>query len=116
MNKNAVEFVIKDKKIILDTGKTVTFDYLIADAVAFDDVIVVRLNSPSAEHFNENVFGVGCDGKILWQIEKKEHVYDESPYTYIGQRGNNVILFNFDGLELTIEPVTGKILKEEHIR
>lgn len=116
MNKNTVEFVIKDEKLILDSGKTVTFDYLIADIVAFDDAVVVRLNSPSDKHFNENVFGVSYDGKILWQIEKKEHVYDESPYTYIGQRDDNVILFNFDGLELTVEPATGKILKEEHVR
>lgn len=113
MSQGANKFKVEDKTLTFDVGTSATFDYRIVDAVAFDDAIVVRLNSPLDKHFNENVFGVGYNGKILWQIEEKGHVYDESPYTYIGRKGNKAELFNFDGLELVIEPSTGKILHQQ---
>ncbi len=113
MSQSTNRFKVENKTLILEAGMSVTFDYRIVDTAAFDDAIVVRLNSPSDKHFNENVFGVGYDGKILWQIEEKGHVYDESPYTYIGRKGNKAELFNFDGLELVVEPSTGKILHQQ---
>jgi hypothetical protein len=111
MIQTAETFTTQERTLIISSGKQITFDYPIDTAVGFDTVIVVMLEPNKL--LNENVFGVSYDGKIMWQVDKRDHVYDESPYTYIGRKDNNVELGNFDGLELIVEPATGKILHQQ---
>lgn len=107
----ATTFTTQERTLTISTGKQITFDYPIDTAIGFDTAIVVMLE-PN-KFINENVFGVSYDGRIAWQIEEKGHVYDESPYTYIGRKDNKIELGNFDGLELIVEPSTGKILHQQ---
>lgn len=100
------------KKIILKSGKTVSFDYPVNDFLVFQKVIVVILDVPVQEKFNENVFAISDKGNILWQIEKRQLVYENSPYTGIESSGDNVILYNWDGLKLTVVAETGKIISQ----
>jgi hypothetical protein len=100
------------KKIILQSGETVSFDYPVNDFLVFQKVTVVILDVPVQKKFNENVFAISDNGNILWQIEKRQFVYENSPYTGIESSGNNVILYNWDGLKLTVVPETGEIISQ----
>jgi hypothetical protein len=63
---------------------------------------------------NENVFGVDSNADILWQIQPRKYIYEDSPYTNITKKDNFVKLSNWDGTDLIVAPSTGKIIKESY--
>lgn len=96
----------------LHSGKCIKFKYNIAEIAEFQDVIIVRLDIPPGEKFNENVYGISKAGEIVWQIPKIEHVYGDSPYTGMTENESKLTLYNWDGLDVTIDPSSGKILSK----
>lgn len=112
MSCSEKKFSVAANKIIFDSGKIIEFKYDIGEALPCSSVIVVMLSVPLKAMFNENVYGVSFEGNILWQVPKKKHVYADSPYTGLGYQGDRVVLNNWDGLELVMNPITGEILEE----
>jgi hypothetical protein len=98
-----------EKNILKVKSEEVQFDWPIAEIVAFNDILVVRVEPDPGVCFNENVFGVSANGEIVWAVEKLKHVYGDSPYTKIIAKDEHVKLFNWDGDELLVDPFTGKI-------
>lgn len=96
---------------LTQSGAKASFLWPIAEVVPKDDVFVVRVDPEPDACFNENVYGVSTDGKILWQIAERQHVYADSPYTKILLTADGVVLFNWDGDELLVDPVSGKVLR-----
>lgn len=97
---------------LIGTGADVTFPWPIGDVLEFDGVFVVRLEPDPGSCFNENVFGVAPDGSILWTIERRKHVYDDSPYSGALKKDGHVKLFNWDGDELVVDPRDGTVIAE----
>ncbi|MCK5241937.1 hypothetical protein KAR34_05760 [bacterium] len=62
---------------------------------------------------NENVIGIDCEGKALWQIEKKEHVYDDCPYMNIYIKNDELWAGNWDGNSYKIDSKSGKIIERK---
>ena len=115
MKKQEVtEHTVTGKKIIFHDGKVVDFEFPIAKTVACGECLVVLLDVPIGMKFNENVSGIDCNGRVLWQIEKKKYVYEDSPYTEISQKEGNIVLYNWDGLEIVVDPKTGRIVEEKY--
>lgn len=98
----------------LKSGITIPFQHNIAELLVFPEVIIVRLDIPYRVLFNENVYGISHEGNLLWQIPKIDHVYQDSPYTGMKIMNNELILCNWDGLDVTIDPITGNILKTSY--
>lgn len=93
--------------------KKVFFKCEVEQFIQFDNFIVVRIETPVSIIFNENVFGLSEEGEIMWQIEHKEFIHNNSPYTNIKLLDNGQVrLSNWDGTHLEIEPLTGEILRE----
>lgn len=110
-----IEYKIENKKLKLirnEVEKLVIFDFPIRQVIKFHDCFVVRLEPDIGQIYNENVFGISHEGKILWQIESISLVYEDSPYTGIGKEGEKAKLCNWDGTDLLIDPYTGKIIKK----
>ena len=105
-------FTLKEKSLILESGKTVSFPYPISKALGFDDAIVVMLDVPQGVQLNENVFGISYEGETLWQVERRQYISKHSSYTGLGRRDDNAFLSNWDGLELTVNPATGEVLQQ----
>lgn len=104
--KNILEF--EDLKV------EVKFPWPIAELLEFDTSLVVRLEPESGVIFNENIYGVSFSGQILWQIKKVKHIYNDSPYTKIIKLDNSLKVFNWDGDEFIINPLTGEILEKSY--
>jgi len=98
------------------SGASVDFQWPIGDVIEFDGIFVVRLEPDPGACFNENVFGVTPDGKIVWTIQRRKHVYDDSPYTAVRKVDSSLKVFNWDGDELLIEPHTGSVIDEGYGR
>ncbi|MDQ3323476.1 MAG: hypothetical protein M3525_13755 [Acidobacteriota bacterium] len=116
MNQTSNTYDVLDNKIIFQNGEEVTFDYPIGETLDFKDAIVLRLKLPSGVIFNENVFGLSHNGKILWQISKQKHIDDDSPYTQLSYQNNKAGLYNWDASLYIIEPTTGKVIEERFLK
>jgi len=79
----------------------------------FESIFVVMIKVPPKGKCNENVFGISPEGTINWQIQPRSYVYKDSPYTGMCRVQDKVKLFNWDGLELVVDPESGKILEEK---
>ena len=88
----------------------------VVEVLAFSDVLVVRLESPPGICFNKNVYGVLPGGVIAWQVKHRAHVYNDSPSTGMIRVEGQVKLMNWDGLELVVDPASGKEISAEYRR
>ena len=96
------------------SGLRIGFPWPVAEVLRFDSSDVVRVEPDTGSCFNENVFGIALDGRLLWQIAVRQHVYGDSPYTCVTKLNDKVKLFNWDGDELIVEPSTGAILNVKY--
>ncbi len=106
------DFAAAGNQLKLSKGVVVELPYPIQTVLSFGNYVAVLLEIPTGTKFNENVFGISIEGKILWQIQEKPHVYDISSYTSISKLGDNLELCNWDGLDLVVDPKTGNIISE----
>ncbi len=119
MKLNQLVISFEKNKLYIDAGsekKMVEFSYLIGKIETFDDCVIVMIDPPMKTIFNENIYGVSYDGKILWQVEKIEHVDRDSPYTGMGQEKGLLSAYNWDGFDYRIEPKTGKIIDKIFVK
>ncbi len=112
MTKTLSNFVVEKEKLIFNSGEVVAFPYPIKKTLEFDNVVVVMLEIQPKNGYSNNVFAVNQEGKILWQIEKHPKNLDISVWLDLNRKGDYAQVGNWDGLELIVEPTTGKILQE----
>ena len=118
-NKQIINFKTDGKRITistLDSIHHVQFSFDIKQVENFGDMLVVRLKVSIGNTYNENIFGVSDDAKILWQVEKIEHVDRDSPYTGIGEENGLLSAYNWDGFDYLIDPKTGRILDKKFVK
>ena len=90
--------------------KETSFAWPIAQVIEIEEVLVVRVEPRVGATDNQNVFGVGLDGSLLWQVARQLHSYKDSPYTNISTVSEGVLLSNWDGTQLVLAPTDGVIL------
>lgn len=102
----------ENNEIKFSSGVSYKFKFSIAEIKVFEKIVIVRLDIPAKVIHNENVYGISENGELIWQIEKIGHIYDDSPYTGMAVKENKLILYNWDGLEVKIDPKTGKVFSK----
>lgn len=102
---NFLQILMNDKLI-----KKVKFPFKIGQAESFDDILIVLLEPPPNAIFNENIFGVSYDGRMLWQIQKVDHNVDNSPYINMGSKNNLFFAHNWDGFFYFFDTKNGGII------
>lgn len=107
---------VKSGELLLANGRTVSFDYPIRQTLNFPNVIIVLLNIPTGKIFNENVFGVSCDGEVLWQVAPQRYLGDDSPYTGMNYEDDKAGLYNWDSTLYVVEPLTGELISKRFVK
>ena len=105
-------YQIEDRSIVFHGGTRYTFDDFIAEAMPFDDAIVVRLENQGWKRTNENVLALDYGGRILWRIAPRQHAFGDSHYVNIYRKNEMVDVYNWDGTILTLHPKTGELISE----
>ena len=102
---------------ILNTNnKIIEFEHSIEKIIEIDDILVVLLDlDPLNDDIINNVYGVK-DGSIIWQVEDARNIFVDSPisYSYTLARlteNNTILLTDFNGIEVSIDYHTGKIIR-----
>jgi len=97
-------------KIVIDKSE-ISFDYEIEEYLLYDDTLIVRLNWEK-ENINSyrNILAFNNFGELLWKIDSK--LNGKYPYVKIDKDDNDVLIaYNFSGLKLSLDPLTGLIIK-----
>lgn len=112
--KDNTQYIIQGKKLILFTGsqkKEVIFNFFIEKVIPVDNFFLVLLEYEVGIIFNENVFCLNSEGKILWQVEPLEIMKGEdSPYTGMSFINGKITLYSWDGTDVVVDINTGKVL------
>jgi len=106
----------KERSLYLKEIEIYSFEYPIQQVIEIEDVLICRVEPPSNIVMNENVFGISRTGKMLWQVEKMDYVYQDSPYTNICYKDSKLLLSNWDGLNVIVNFKTGVIEDKEYSR
>lgn len=80
--------------------------------------IVILLRVPPKVIFNSNIFVYNIKGDFLWQVNKeiieKYQTFEDCPFVdAVFNERQELILFNWDGWKVTVNPRTGKELSYE---
>ncbi len=86
------------------------YPFPIAEILTYYDEIVVRLDVPPDQIWNENVYYVALSVGNKWQVPKRAHAQPWSPYVKIEKSGLTAVLYNHDGG--VIRTVWGEIIQE----
>jgi hypothetical protein len=107
---NAINHHIKDGTLYVN-NTPVAFKYPAYKSIEMNSIVVVLLDIPQFEVFNENVFGVNSSGEVIWQIQKRQDSEEnDEPYMNIWIYNNDEIRVNDSiGLNFIINPLDGSI-------
>jgi len=108
-------YKIEDNSIVFSNGRRVKFEDFIAEAVSFENTIVIRLENQGWKKTNENVLAVDYEGNVKWHIAKREYTYSHCPYVQISRRIDQLQAFGWDGRVLSLNPDTGKTFSEDWV-
>jgi hypothetical protein len=94
------------------SSKEASFNWPIVQVLEIAEVLIVRVEPKTGACDNQNVFGVGTDASVLWQVVEQQHIYDDSPYTGLSIVDEGVMLSNWDGTDLVVSPTTGDVISQ----
>jgi len=95
-----------------DKVKIIDFNFKIKNYLTLSEKIFILLEIPETCYFNENIFCAKNTGELLWQVEKIEHIYEDSPYDGIQIKNGNLIGRNYDSFDYLIDENTGRIVSK----
>jgi hypothetical protein len=107
-----MKYHVNGRKIELSSGKSYTFEYKVREAVEMERAIIVCVEVPENRMLEDNIYAIGHDGELLWQISPTKHAMKNSFYVSVSKVGNLIRAFNFDGMVYELDPRNGKIVKQ----
>lgn len=109
MSRDSI-FSLKDG-MLCRRGKVVKTAFPVAEAILFDDKVVVRLDVPTGTISNRNILAYSADGKVLWTIpESPDGGTRDNPYVQIEKDGSGkIIARNWNGVEYLVDSANGAI-------
>jgi len=112
-----MNYSFNNNKLFFHDQQIIEFEYPIIDTLeSIDGNAIVLLDKEEIEKENtirnRNVYGVDSQGNILWQVEEKQHIYDNSPYINLSEKDEKIRLHNWDGTVYRLDTLTGKLDEE----
>lgn len=112
-----VEYTVQDTDLVVG-GKRISFGAPIAQHVAYDGFVVVRLTVTGHAHPDDlsNVIAVDADGSIRWKIPEQPPETPR-PYTNVYTNdGDDLWANNARGFLFQVDPRTGELLDREFVK
>lgn len=102
---------IEGHRITMESGVRVKFPFPVAQAIEFDDVIVVRVQPPRGTIFNQNVYGIDPNGQVAWQIQALFSDTEDVAWGGLENWNGQPVLSNWQSKIAYLDPKTGAVLK-----
>ena len=85
--------------------------------IELGELCFLLLNIPVGVKYNSNVFCFNNRNKLLWQISDDivaKYTKDDSPFVNMDvSNDQNLVLYNWGGWKITVDPKTGEELSYE---
>ena len=106
----AIKYTLNEGRLSVNDIAIET-EYHVGQVVETSDVLAVRLDIPENVISNQNVLGIGIDGKILWTIQKSPHggTEDSSYALLVLSQEGEVIAETWDGVQYKVNLQNGTI-------
>lgn len=111
-----MKHLIQGQHLIINSDKKLDFPSDIAESIDFENVLIIRLKVNRDLKIKGNVFAISQTGKILWQIREAKSYKLYDAFTKISKKGNLLVAYNSNGILYSLDPNTGKILKEDFVK
>jgi outer membrane protein assembly factor BamB len=106
-------FVVDEDLLNID-GTKISFEHKIRDAIAFNEIVVVRLEIPTNAVQNRNVVGVDETGTRRWTIpEAPNGSTEDNPYMDIYASNGELWAGTWHGMAYRVDVDTGELLDKE---
>jgi hypothetical protein len=105
-------YEIELQTIRFSNGKKYHFPVEVAEAIDFDEAIVVRL-AESHPMTTQNIVGLDHQGNLLWNMPAPRSFSPQNPYVCLYRKGDYVEVLNWDGHIVTLLPKQGVIVAED---
>ncbi len=105
-----IEFKIENGVLYLD-GQPIRLPLPVAEGIGVDNGVAVRLDVPTGQRFNRNVFLVDWTGAVLWQIQESPHgTEDDKPFLNIWLTDDgSLVAGNWSGVDYDVDLASGVI-------
>lgn len=99
-----------------DGPQEIQFKWPITQVLTVGSTYIVRTEPPPGACANQNVHALDHEGRRVWTVSARNHVYADSPYTNIYLQDGELFLSNWDGLNLVVEPETWREIRATYGR
>src|ERR1700690_3378298 len=106
-------YEINLQTIHFSNGQKHRFSEEIAEALDFEDSIVIRL-AASLMSTAQNILALDYKGNLLWRIPSPRSFEARNAYVSVFRKGSLLEVMNWDGHILTVHPKLGTILSEDY--
>jgi hypothetical protein len=99
-----------DNRLVTPAAVEVGFAYRIMRVVEDGDQCYVFVDPPEGVVFNDNVFCIGVDGRLRWQVENKLKGTELTFYDGAFVKDGKLTLYNVDGFAVLVDRNDGRVL------
>lgn len=111
-----MKYLIAKNSLIIEDKHTVEFEFPIKKTLEIEELLIVLIESPMGKIYNDNVFCVNSQGKIIWQVPRiSSYPGNTKDCSFVGMTLNEkreLVLFNWCDLAVVIDFRTGSILSQ----
>lgn len=111
-----MKYKVVSNSIRLASGQEVAFERRPLEVADTGTVLIVVLDPTGVEDLPENVYGVDTSGRVRWRVQRFDFAHGRPPYTGVNVSARGVTLYNRSGVEVLIDPLTGRVLDSEFTR
>lgn len=111
-----MRYEVVSKSIRFASGAEVTFEQKPLEVLDTGSLLIVVLDPTDLEDLPENVYGIDEAGSIRWRVQRFAFAHGRPPYTGVSATREGVTLYNRSGVEVWIDPASGRILRTELIK
>ncbi len=105
-----IEFKVDDGCLLI-ADKAVRLPFPVAKAMGLGEAVAVRVDVPTGQVFNRNVYLIDAAGRILWQIEESPHgPGTDKPFMNIWIADDDALVAgNWNGIDYKVDISSGRI-------
>lgn len=100
-----------DDGVIYINDKKIDLPFPVAEALEYEQSIIVRVDPPAKQIFNSNIYRFALSGNCLWQIEPSPHgTQTNRPYVSIYTSFyNSLVAGNWNGVDYIVNIEDGSV-------
>lgn len=100
--------------ILKINNKEIKFQSNIEKILEFQNCFVIQIMSDNFP--DNNVFAIGFNGEVIWNIANIINLSYPESYIYVGKQGQQLILRSYSGVEFVVDMKNSVIISQKILK